>query len=505
MWGIVTVTIAVRNPLTREVIGGVPDSGPEHVAAVVSALREQQREWSASGIDERVRWLAKYRDWLLDNDKHIAELLRSETGKPLAEARLELPLVIDELNYYCRNAKRFLSDEHPRPHGLMTAGRQMTVRYVPYAVVGVISPWNFPIALTLWDALAALLAGAAVIAKPSEHTPLTVAFLIDGWAKIGAPKIFSCVTGAGETGAAVVDTVDFVQFTGSTRTGRRIAEQAGRRLIPISLELGGKDPAIIAADADLDRAAAGVAFGALVNSGQLCVSTERIYVEAAVHDEFVDKLVQQVANVRQNAHDGFETDLSVLITDDQFAIVCEHVEDAVRRGAEVRIGGKPGAAAGFFEPTVLTGVDHSMLIMREETFGPILPVMRVRDIDEAIALANDSDYGLGATVWTASTKRGKQIAQRIEAGAVDINDTAAAHLVCFPAPSTGWKASGIGGRFGPDGIRKYCKVRSVVCSVPGTTAAARLSWFPYTATRSNAFGAFMRFTGARDIRRRLGL
>lgn len=498
-------SIAVRNPLTRGIVGVVPESSPDRVAAVVADLREHQRGWSASGIDERARWLAKYRNWLLDNEKHIAELLRSETGKPIAEARLELPLVIDELNYYGRNVKKFLADEHPRPHGLMTAGRRMTVRYVPHAVVGVISPWNFPIALTLWDAIAALFAGAAVVVKPSEHTPLAVAFLVDGWSEIGAPKVFSCVTGAGATGAAVVETVDFLQFTGSTRTGRSIAEQAAKRLVPVSLELGGKDPAIIAADADLDRAAAGVVFGALVNSGQMCVSTERIYVESAVHDEFVDKLVAQVAKVRQNAEDGFKTDMSVLITDDQFSTVCKHVEDAVTRGAEVRIGGKPGAAPGFFEPTVLTGVDHSMLVMCEETFGPILPVMRVRDVDEAVKLANDSDYGLGATVWTASTRRGKEIAHRLEAGAVDVNDTSAAHLICFPAPSTGWKTSGIGGRFGVDGIRKYCKVRSVVSSVPGTAAAAQLSWFPYTAARSNAFGAFMRLTGARDIRRRLGI
>ncbi|CAM3589988.1 aldehyde dehydrogenase family protein [Smaragdicoccus niigatensis] len=502
---IAELQLPVLSPLTRTATGFVPESTPEQVAAIVASLRDHQPDWAALGVAGRAAWVAKYRDWLLDNQDHIADLLRSETGKPRAEAVFEVPFVVDELNYYANNAAKFLADEHPRPHGLMTAGRRMTVRYVPHQVVGVISPWNFPIALTLWDAIPALLAGAAVIVKPSEHTPLAVHYVLKGWEEIGAPPVFAFAGGAGATGAAVVDNVDFVQFTGSTRTGRAIAEQAGRRLIPYSLELGGKDPAIVAADADLDYAASGIAFGALLNSGQMCVSTERIYVEESVHDEFVDKLVAQVSALRQNGESGFETDLGPLITDEQFTIVEKHVADAIHRGAVVKTGGKPGLAPGFFEPTVLTNVDHSMLVMREETFGPILPVMRVRDIDHAVELANDSVYGLGATVWTASTKRGKEIAQRLEVGAVDVNDTSAAHLICFPAPSTGWKSSGIGGRFGIDGIRKYCKVRSVVSSVPGTAAAVQMAWFPYTAARSKAFGVFMRFTGGRDIRRRLGI
>ncbi|UFS98523.1 aldehyde dehydrogenase family protein [Nocardia huaxiensis] len=498
-------SVTVLNPLTRELVGEVPEHSAEQVATVVAGLRAQQAHWQGLGVAGRTRWLAKYRDWLLDNQERLAELLRSETGKPYAEALVELPFVIDELNYYGRHAAEFLADEQPRPHGLLTAGRRITVRHEAYPVVGVISPWNFPVALTLWDAIPALFAGSAVIVKPSEHTPLTVRAAVDGWRSIGAPQVFETVTGAGATGAAVVDTVDFLQFTGSVRTGRVIAEQAARRLIPVSLELGGKDPAIVLADADLERAAAGVAFGALVNSGQMCVSTERIYVEESVHDRFVELLVDQVSALRQNNFDGFDTELSGLITDEQFEIVQRHVEDALERGATVRHGGKPGMQPGFFEPTVLTDVDHSMLVMREETFGPVLPVMRARDADQAVELANDTEYGLAATVWAGSTARAQQIAHRLQVGAVDVNDSAAAHLICFVAPMSGWKSSGIGGRFGKEGIRKYCRTRTVVSSLPGTATMAQQSWFPYSAARSAFFGKFMRLTGGRDIRRRLGL
>lgn len=498
-------SVTVLNPLTREAVGEVPQHTAQQVTSAVAGLRAHQAAWQALGIEGRTRWLSKYRDWLLDNHERLAELLRSETGKPHAEALVELPFVIDELNYYGRHAADYLADEHPRPHGLLTAGRRITVRYEAYPVVGVISPWNFPLALTLWDAIPALFAGSAVIVKPSEHTPLTVHAALEGWRAIGAPPVFAVVTGAGATGAAVVDAVDFVQFTGSVRTGRAIAEQAARRLIPCSLELGGKDPAIVLADADLERAAAGVVFGALLNSGQMCVSTERIYVEESVHDRFVELLIEQVSALRQNNFDGFETELSRLITDQQFEIVQRHVEEAIERGATVRCGGKPCPQPGFFEPTVLTGVDHSMLVMREETFGPVLPVMRVRDAEHAVELANDTDYGLAATVWAGSTTRGQQIAHRLHAGAVDVNDSAAAHLICFVAPASGWKSSGIGGRFGKEGIRKYCRTRTVVSSLPGTAALAQQSWFPYSAARSAFFGRFMRLTGARDLRRRLGL
>ncbi len=258
-------------------------------------------------------------------------------------------------------------------------------------VVGVITPWNFPLLIPGVDAVPALLAGAAVLVKPSEVTPLSAGELARGWDQIGAPPVFACVTGLGATGAAVVDAVDMVQFTGSTRTGRAIAARAGERLIPCGVELGGKDPAIVLADADLSRAANGIAWGALFNSGQACISVERVYVEAPAYDRFVALLTERVLSIRQGVDNGsYSADVGPLVTRQQVEIVRSHVEDAVTRGATIATGGKATGSGGFFEPTILLDVDHSMACMRDETFGPTIPVMKVADEDEAIRLANDS-------------------------------------------------------------------------------------------------------------------
>jgi len=475
------------------------------VARIVADLRAEQPSWEALGVAERVRWVRRYRDWLLDNEKELAALLREDTGKPAAEAPLEIYLGIDLANYYCANAETFLRASSPRPHNLLTLTKALEVEQRPYPVVGIITPWNFPLALTLFDAIPALLAGAAVVTKASEFTPRAVAAAVAGWESIGAPAVFRLVEGAGDVGQQVVDHVDYVQFTGSTRTGTLVAQQAARRLVPFSLELGGKDPAIVLADADLDQAAAGIAFGGLMNTGQMCTSVERVYVEAPAYDEFVSKLVEKVGALRQNADDGFTTDLGPMIVDSQADIVERHVEDAVAKGATVRLGGKRVLGGRFFQATVLTDVDHTMDVMTQETFGPVLPVMKVESADEAVRLANDSVYGLSASVWTSDKRRGKEIARRLEVGAVEVNDVNT-HLACFPVPQAGWKTSGVGARLGgAHGITKFCRPHVVTSNRVEVSLVQALAWFPYSATKAQVVGRFFRLLGAGDVRRKLGI
>jgi len=498
-----TEVVDVRNPATGEVVGRVAVQSAETVAAVADELRTYQSSWETLGPRTRAAWLRKLRDWLLDNESRLIDVLAAETGKPRAEARFEIMVTCDAINYYADRAPKFLAEEKFRPHGPLTATKKLTRVYRPYPVVGVITPWNFPLLIPGVDAVPALLAGAAVLVKPSEITPLSARELARGWDQIGAPPVFACVTGLGATGAAVVDAVDMVQFTGSTNTGRAIAARAGERLIPCGVELGGKDPAIVLADADLSRAANGIAWGALFNSGQACISVERVYVEAPVYDRFVALLTARVLSIRQGVDNGsYSADVGTLVTEQQVEIVRSHVEDAVTNGATIATGGKATGHGGFFEPTILLDVDHSMTCMRDETFGPTIPVMKVADEDEAVRLANDSQYGLSATVWTKDIGHGKDIAHRLEVGAVNIND-AYSNLFCFPLPHGGWKSSGLGSRLGgPQGIRKYCRQQALTTPrVP--TVKNEVLWYPYSLRRGRTVAALLRLLVARDVRRRL--
>jgi acyl-CoA reductase-like NAD-dependent aldehyde dehydrogenase len=496
-------TATVHHPATGAVVGHMAVQSTESVTAVVAALRSHQPAWEALGASARVEWLRRLRDWLLDNETRLTDVLCSETGKPRAEAAFEIMVTCDVINYYADRARKFLADEKIRPHGLLTASKRLTKVYRPYPVVGVITPWNFPLLIPGVDAVPALLAGAAVILKPSEITPLCAGELARGWAEIGAPPVLACTTGLGATGAAVVDAVDMVQFTGSTKTGRAIAARAGERLIPCGVELGGKDAAIVLADADLVRAANGIVWGGLLNSGQACISVERVYVEAAVYDRFVAVLTDKVRSLRQGTDDGScSADVGTLATAAQVEIVRRHVADAVGQGATIAVGGTATGTGGFFEPTVLLDVDHTMVCMRDETFGPTLPVMKVADADEAIRLTNDSPYGLSATVWTKDLDRGRAIARRLEVGGVNINDVFA-NLFCFPLPHGGWKSSGLGSRLGgADGIRKYCRQQAITTPrIP--TMTNEVLWYPYSPLRGRTVAALLRMLVARDLRRRL--
>ncbi|OBJ37249.1 aldehyde dehydrogenase [Mycolicibacterium mucogenicum] len=494
--------ITVCSPADGRVIDSVPVMDAEAVAAVIGELRVAQVGWADLSPRARAAHLLKYRDWLLDNEFRLAEMLQRETGKPWAEANLEIPYVVDAINFYARTAPGLLADRTPPRHGLIAATKRQLVVQRPYPVVGVITPWNFPLGLSLLDAVPALLAGAAVVVKPSEFTPLTVAAAVDGWKAVGAPRVLECVTGAGVTGAAVVDNVDYIQFTGSTRTGRAIAHAAAERLIPCGLELGGKDAMIVLDDADVARAANAAVWGGMANSGQMCTSVERVYVEAGVYDEFVALVLEKLNALRVGEDDQqFRYDVGPLATAAQLTIVQHHVDDAVARGATVLTGGARVESTGFFQPTLLVDVDHTMLCMQRETFGPTLPVMKVRDEDEAVQLANDSDYGLSATVFCGNRTRAERVARRLDAGAVNINDVFG-NLFTLSLPQGGWKQSGLGRRNGADAVLKYSRPQAIVSA--RVQPDSEFIWYPYTAIRGAIVHRVGRLLGARGLLRRLG-
>jgi len=497
-------SIEVHNPATGELIKAIPVDSPEAVAATVARVRANQPEWEAMGIEGRYHWLGKLRDWLLDNEERVLDTMQAETGKVRADAGNEPGYLADLINFYGTRAAGFIGEESVRPHTPLLAAKKLRVQYRPHPVVGIISPWNFPLILSLGDSIPALQAGCAVVIKPSEFTPLGLAEVIEAWKQeIGGPDVFDCVQGVGETGGALVDAVDFVQFTGSDRTGRKVMARAAETLTPVSLELGGKDPMIVLADADLDRAANAAAWGGMMNSGQICMSVERIYVEEPAYDEFLNKLTAEVGRLRQGTDGGGEPkDVGAMTSPRQIEIVADHVDDALASGARALTGGKRAPGPGdFFEPTVLVDVDHSMKVMRDETFGPVVGVMKVRDTEEAIELANDSRYGLSGCVF-GEREHAEQVARRVECGAVNVNDVLVNYFA-MDVPMGGWKQSGIGTRHGEAGIKKYCRSESLVITRFG--GKREPTWYPYTKSRRRLLAPISRFFGARDWRRKLGL
>ncbi|MCW3017651.1 MAG: aldehyde dehydrogenase family protein, partial [Solirubrobacterales bacterium] len=335
-------------------------------------------------------------------------------------------------------------------------------------LVGVIGPWNYPLTNSFGDAIPALAAGNAVILKPSEVTPLTSQLLLEGLLESGMPEgVFQVATGRGGAGAALVDVVDMIMFTGSTATGKKVMAKAAETLTPVSLELGGKDPMIVMSDADLDRAANLAVYWSMFNGGQTCISVERVYVEEPVYDEFVAKVMENMEGLRNELSTGPGTsDIGAMTFPPQVDIVERHVQDAKAKGAKILTGGRrghDGQGGNWYEPTVLVDVDHTMSCMTEETFGPTLPIMKVADTEEAIRMANDSPYGLGASVFSKDVARGEAVARRIEAGAVCVND-ALTNYLALELPMGGAKASGLGTRHGAGGIRKYCQQQSLLVS-----------------------------------------
>lgn len=456
--------IQVENPSTGEIIQEVPDLTDAQVAELVERARAAQPAWEALGFDGRARYLKRMQKWFLDNTDRLTQTIHDENGKSIEEATVEVMYGVLASSFWAKHAGKYLADEKVSTHSPFVLGRKLVIRYAPVGVVGVIGPWNNPLLNNFGDVIPALAAGNSVILKPSEVTPLTSLLMAEMCLAVGLPEdVFAVATGTGPTGAALVERVDGLMFTGSTRTGKKVAARCGERLIPVSLELGGKDPVIVLADADLERAANVTLFSAMHNSGQTCTSSERVYVEAPVYDEFVTLMTDRFKSLKVGESTGFGTSESGSLTfPPQLDIVSRHVEEAVADGATALTGGRVKAGPGrFFEPTLLTGVTQDMACMREETFGPTLPIMKVSDADEAVRLANDTTYGLQAAVWTKDTGKGEEIARKLQVGTVTVND-ALANYFALELPMGGWKDSGLGSRHGKDGIRKFANRQSVL-------------------------------------------
>jgi acyl-CoA reductase-like NAD-dependent aldehyde dehydrogenase len=476
--------LTVRNPVSLEILAQLPIATAADVASAVERGREAQKEWQTTGFSERAKHLYRLRDLLLDEADRFADLMTAETGRPRAEVHgNELLYLCDAIGLWAKKSARYLRRKKIRPSFALVKTKKVTSIYEPRGVIGVISPWNFPLAMTLGEALPALMAGNAVVIKPSELTPLSALFGAEIAIKAGFPKdLLQVVVGDAATGEALIDCADMIAFTGGVETGKRVMRRAAERLIPVSLELGGKDPMIVLRDADLERAAGACVWGALMNSGQTCTSVERVYVEAPVYEPFVEKVVARVRALRQGAGDQ-EVDIGSMTSEEQLRKVAAQVDDAIARGARALTGGRrnPKLRGYFYEPTVLAGVDASMSVMSEETFGPVIPVVKVRDAAEALSLANDSRYGLSASLFTRDAAAARRIAERLESGSVCVND-ALVNFMVTDAAMGGRKASGFGYRHGPEGIRKFCHQKTVLSDRFGFKE--EFHWYPNTAKKA---------------------
>ena len=477
-------TIEVRNPATLEIIAELKTTSPADVAAAVARARHAQALWQTSSFAERRRILYRLRDLLLDDSERLADILTGETGRPRAEVcGNELFYLCDAIGMWAKKAEEFLRPETIRPHFALVKAKKVVCTYQPRGVIGIISPWNFPLTMTLGEAIPALMAGNAVIVKPSEFTPLSALYGADIAAKAGLPEnLFQVAVGYSATGEALIDHTDMIAFTGSVESGKRVMRRAAERLIPVSLELGGKDPLIVLKDADLERAAGACVWGALMNCGQTCTSVERVYVEAPVYQQFVDKVVDRVRAIRQGPS-ADEVDLGSLTSEQQMNKIAAQVKEALAHGAKLLTGGRrnPSLSGFYYEPTVLVDVDHSMSIMSEETFGPVIPIMKARDAEEALRFANDSRYGLSASVFSKDNAIAQDIAARLDSGAVCVNDSLV-NFIIPDAPMGGRKQSGFGQRHGAEGIRKFCQQKTIVTDRFGLKA--EFPWYP--ATRKKA-------------------
>jgi len=486
--------IISHNPASGEEIGRAPLVMPEEVARAVGRAREAQELWAARSFRERGRAIMDARRILLRDLEEIAALISRETGKPAAEAiSMELAPALDLMQYFASKAAALLQPRRVSVGQYWTMGRSSYEIFKPMGVIGIISPWNFPWATPVAEVVMALMAGNAVVLKPSELTPLTALRMGEMFASAGLPEnVLQIVTGDGSTGAALVASgVDKILFTGSVATGRRVAEAAAKYLIPVVLELGGKDAMIVLDDANVVNAARGAVWGAFANCGQSCSSIERCYVHESIAERFIAEVVKETKRLRQGPQTDETADLGPMSSERQLRIVEQHVNHALEHGAVALTGGErlrdvPGP---FYPPTVLTNVNHQMDVMREETFGPILPIMTFATDDEAVRLANDSDFGLTASVWTNNIGRGQQMARQIDAGTVMINEVVYTHAIA-QTPWGGTKQSGLGRTHGVSGLMELVRPQHVhlnrVPFIPD------LWWFNYDERAGKLFRGFAR-------------
>ncbi|MFZ0137250.1 MAG: aldehyde dehydrogenase family protein [Candidatus Sulfotelmatobacter sp.] len=497
--------ISSVNPATGEILRELECMSADEVQAAVARAQAAQAAWDVLGVRKRITVLREFQRRLHARKSEIAEVITREAGKPVAEAlTTEVLVVLDAARFLVDNAFRLLRDE-PLPHGnLATKLKRGHLLREPYGVVGIISPWNYPFSIPATETLAALVAGNAVVLKPSEFTSLVALELRSLLHAAGVPQdIFQVVIGDGATGAALVHSqINKLVFTGSVATGKRIAAAAAERLLPVVLELGGKDPMLVLDDADVDVASSAAVWGAFVNAGQTCLSVERCYVHRSLYENFLRACAEKTKKLRVGRGMDRETDVGPMIHERQLRVVEAHVEDAVARGARVLTGGSRAQELGenFYKPTVLADVTHEMQIMREETFGPVLPVTAFDSDDEAVRLANDSEYGLAASVWTRDSARGERLARRIQAGTVMVNDV----VSCFgisEAPHGGVKSSGIGRAHGRFGLEEMVRLKYVdVDLMPGVK---KVWWYGYGVNFLQQMEGFLDMQFARDLATRM--
>jgi succinate-semialdehyde dehydrogenase/glutarate-semialdehyde dehydrogenase len=495
----------ITSPIDGRVLGEVPVCSPADVEHAAATARAAQPAWAAWSPERRADVIVRFKDLLVEHRDRLLDLVHAENGKSRTGALEEFLDAVLTAGYYAAKAPKALRRE--RRAGALPVLTSTSVSYLPKGLVGIIAPWNYPLTLAASDAAPALLAGNAVILKPDSLTPLTGLYVVRLLREAGVPRdVIQAVTGPGaELGTPIIDSSDFVMFTGSTETGRHVAAQCGRRLIGCSAELGGKNALLVLDDAPLQRAVEGAVQGSFANTGQLCVSIERIYADRSLFDWFADAFATRTAELRLGGGGGWEVDLGPLISERQLAKVEQHVADAVQRGARVLTGGRRREDLGplFYEPTVLVGVDDSMAVAREETFGPVVALYPVDSDEDAITRANDTEFGLNAAVWTGSVARGRSVAARLRSGTVNINEGYAAAWGSTDAPMGGFGVSGLGRRHGAEGLLKYTE--------PQTVARQRgLLLGPPPWTSRENYAAFMTFgskilhTTVRELVRKVG-
>ena len=493
------------NPATGAVLREFECASESEVQAAVARARAAQAAWAEIGVRKRIAVAREFQRRLLEKKSEVAAAITQEAGKPVAEAlTTEVLVVLDAARFLIDNAYRLLADETV-PHGnLATKLKRGRLVREPHGVVGIISPWNYPFSIPATESLAALVAGNAVVLKPSEFTSLVALDLESLLHGAGVPSdVFQVVTGDGATGAALIHSqIQKLVFTGSIATGKRIAAAAAERLLPAVLELGGKDPMIVLDDADVNVASSAAVWGAFVNAGQACLSVERCYVHRSLYESFLKACVEKTKRLRVGNGMDRDTDVGPMIHERQLRMVEAQVQDAVANGARVLAGGSriPELGKNFYKPTVLADVTHGMRIMREETFGPVLPVMAFDSDEEAVRLANDSEYGLAASVWTRDSGRGESLARRIHAGTVMVNDV----ISCFgisEAPHGGVKASGIGRTHGRFGLEEM--VRTKYLDTDRMPGMKKVWWYGYGTGFTRQMEGFMDLQFARSVGERL--
>ncbi len=458
-------TVVDTNPATGEVLAELACASAEEVQAAVLRARTAQPKWQAAPVAKRIEVIRRFQSLLRERTQEVAQLICREAGKPTAEAiSTEVLVVLDAAEFCMRTVHRFLRDQ-PVPHGniAMKSKRGVLTRE-PYGVVGIISPWNYPFSTPAVETIAALITGNAVVVKPSEFTPLAALELQKLMHAAGlAPELLQVVIGEGPAGAALIESgIDKLIFTGSVATGKRVAEAAARRLLPVVLELGGKDPMIVLPDVDLDVATSGALWGGFMNAGQTCLSVERCYVHRSIYEAFLKMMADKIAKLRVGNGLDSQVEMGPLINERQLRTVESQVNDAIERGARLLAGGRRLSELGpnFYAPTLLADVTPEMRVIQEETFGPVLPVAAFDTEAGAIELANNSEFGLAASVWTRDRNRGEAMARQIKAGTVMINDM----ISCFgisEAPHGGFKQSGIGRTHGEMGLAEMVQAKYI--------------------------------------------